>query len=255
MKLLLSPRQARRFAKVAGALIVATMGAVPQAVWGAQGVLDYERFMRDIQPLLLTRQYTSPAAGTTCFSCHGSTSTAAFDAFPLFQDRPRDNFISTAREVKLDQPDTSLVLLKPLALAAGGVPHGEFGNDGGEQFQNTTTDTAYAAIRNWIVDATRSSIGARVTRTEPYPNPFRFTTEIVYILSTEAREVKVTLFTSSGHALRSFTGSGLVGANRVTWDGRDEDNEPLPTGIYFYTVKATFDDGTAVKAGKCVYTP
>ena len=252
MKLFLSPAHRDRVAKWVLVLAV-IVGAGLQSARGAQGILDYDRFMSVIQPLLLTTTYDSPAPGTTCFSCHGSTSSAAFANFPLYEGRPRDNFIETARKVKLDNPGTSLLLLAPLALTAGGTPHGN-SNQGGEQFPSTQF-AAYQTILAWIVDATKSSVGARVTRTEPYPNPFRFTTDIVYFLSTSALEVEVTLFTSSGHELLSLAGTGLVGANKVTWDGRDEKREPLPTGIYFYTVKATFEDGTAVKTGKCVYTP
>jgi len=236
------------------ALVIVTIGLAAKAE-AAQGILDYERFMREIQPLLITQTYNSPAPGTTCFSCHGSTSNAAFSAFPLYDGRPRDNFLSVSRVVKLDQPDTSLALLKPLAIAAGGLAHGFFGNDAGEQFQNTTNDANYIKIRNWIVDATRSSIGARITRTEPYPNPFRFHTEIVYVLTTAARSVRVTVFSQEGHTVRTFDGTTVVGANRVQWNGRDSGDEPLPTGIYFYNVKAEFEDGTAAKAGTCVYTP
>ncbi len=234
--------------------MILTIGLAAKAE-AAQGILDYERFMRDIQPLLLTQTYNSPSPGTTCFSCHGSTSDAAFTAFPLYQGSPRDTFISVAREIKLDQPDTSLLLLKPLAIAAGGLAHGFFGNDAGDQFQNTTSDPNYIKIRNWIVDATKSSIGARITRTEPYPNPFRFNTELVYILTTAAKSVRVSIYSQDGHTVRTFDGTTLVGANRVQWNGRDGGDEPLPTGIYFYNVKAEFDDGTAAKAGTCVYTP
>lgn len=231
------------------------LAGLPAAAGAAQGILDYNRFMSEIEPLLLTREYASPAPGTTCFSCHGSSGTAAFDAFPLYEGRPRDNFVSSARAITLSEPDTSLLLLKPLDVAAGGVPHGLFGNDAGKQFANTTSDTAYITIRNWILDAVRASVGARITRTEPYPNPFRFRTDIVYILTAEAQSVQVTIFTQSGFQLRRFDGPGVVGANRVTWDGRDKDNEPLPTGIYFYIVRAVFADGTATKHGKCVFTP
>ena len=254
MNRFLSPGHAKRCAQK-GLVLLALGAGMAVKAQAAQGVLDYDRFMREIQPLLLTQTYNSPAPGTTCFSCHGDPANAGYAGFPLYQGRPRDNFISTAREVKLDQPDVSLVLIKPLQIAAGGVPHGLTANDGGKQFQNTTSDPNYITIRNWIVDAVHSSVGARITRTEPYPNPFRFETDIVYILTATALSVKVSIYSQDGHTLRTFTGTGLVGANRVHWDGRDGDDNPLPTGLYFYNVKATFDDGTATKAGKCVYTP
>jgi hypothetical protein len=238
-----------------GLVLVVLMMAWGARSEAAQGILDYNRFMKDIEPLLLTKTYNSPAPGTTCISCHGDLSNPASSTFTLVVGRSRDNFINIAREIKLDQPDVSLVLLKPLQIAAGGVPHGITANDGGKQFQNTTSDQNYITIRNWIVDATRSSIGARITRTEPYPNPFRYHTDIVYILTTSARHVSVTVYSQDGHTIRSFDGPSLVGGNRVQWDGRDGAGDPVPTGIYFYNVKAEFEDGTAAKTGTCVFTP
>lgn len=222
--------------------------------WSAEGILDYERFRTQIEPLLLTRTYASPVAGTTCFSCHGSTSNAAYTAFPLTNGQTRSNYSEAARRVTLDRPDTSLLLLKPLAIAAGGTFHGP-ANSGGEQFSNTTTDTAYTAIFNWIVDATRASQGARISQTHAYPTPFRTTTNIVYFLTTEALEVDVRIFTYSGTEVQHYEGTTNIGANQVEWDGRADDLEPLSTGVYFYSIKARFDDGTFVKTGRCVYTP
>lgn len=229
---------------------------VARYVRSAEGILDYNRFISEIEPLLLTETYASPGPSPmTCFACHGDTSHAAFTAFPLRMNEPRQNFVEASRHVEVLSPDTSDLLLKPLAIAAGGTPHGLNANDGGEQFANTTTDVAYRTIQQWIVDATRSSVGARITKTDPYPNPFRYGTNIVYFLTTEAEQVNVKIYSSNGFEVRHFTGTGNVGANRVFWDGRDADEEPLPTGVYFYSVKASFDNGTSLKTGRCVYTP
>lgn len=223
-------------------------------VWSAEGILDYERFRNQIEPLLLTQTYTSPAAGATCFSCHGSSSNAAYTAFPLVSGQTRTNYLESARRVEIDAPDTSLLLLKPLAIAAGGVFHGP-ANGGGEQFANTTTDQSYTAIYNWIADATRANEGARISKTHAYPTPFRTRTNIVYFLTTEALEVDVRIFAYDGTEVRHYEGTTNIGANQVEWDGRRSDIEPLATGVYFYSIKARFDDGTFVKTGRCVYTP
>lgn len=219
----------------------------------AEGILDYNRFMTEIEPLLLTQTYSSPGPGLmSCFDCHGQSPSAAYTAFPLLTGQSRANFTEVGRQITLSDPDTSPLLLKPLALAAGGIPHGT-GNNGGEQFP-TVLDANYQTILNWIIDATRSR-DARITQTEPHPNPFRFNTDIVYYLSTPALSVTVTLFTNDGHELIHFDGPTLVGANKVNWNGRDRDLEPMPTGIYFYAVRATFEDETVVKQGSVVYTP
>jgi hypothetical protein len=225
------------------------------SLWAAQGILDYNRFMRDIEPIITTTTFTSPGPGAmTCVSCHGDTSNVAYSSFPIVIGQSRNNFTEVARRVQVDDPDTSLILVKPLAVAAGGVPHGLLGNDAGEQFPNTQ-DRFYSTIQQWIVDATRSNVGARVSKSEAHPNPFRFYTDIVYFLTTPAIEVEVTLFAMDGHTLRRFPGTTRVGANAVRWDGRDEDLEPLPTGLYIYSIRARFEDGTYIHKGSCVYTP
>ncbi len=235
---------------------VVLIGLNVNMAWSKQGILDYNRFMSEIEPLLLTKTYASPGpTPMTCVACHGDPMNVAFSTYPLVVGQSRANFIETARNIKLDQPDVSLLLLKPLAIAAGGLPHGLNADDGGKQFANTTTDVSYTTILNWIADASQSSVGARVIRTEPYPNPFRFSTEIVYFLTTTAQSADVTIFAEDGHQVQHFTGTTNVGANRVTWNGRDKNFEPLPTGVYFYLVKAQFEDGASTKTGRCVYTP
>ena len=236
-------------------LFILMMFFLCQKSWSAEGILDYERFRTQIEPLLLTQTYNSPSVGVTCYSCHGSTSNAGYTAFPLNLGQTRRNYIEAARQVTLDEPDTSLLLLKPLAVAAGGVPHGLLGNDGGEQFSNTTTDANYSAILDWIIDATQASQGARVSKTHPYPNPFRTKTNIVYFLTSTAEKVDVRIFTYNGTEVRQYEGTTNIGANQVEWDGRATDLEPLATGVYFYSIKARFEDGTFIKTGRCVYAP
>ena len=222
--------------------------------YGAEGILDYNRFMTEIEPILTTKQFSSPSAGSKCIDCHGSPSHAAYAVYPLIAGESRANFIATGDEIDLENPSVSLLLRKPLQLAGGGTAqHGTVGTNGGKPFSNTQDDD-YQTIINWIIEAS-SAKRARITQTEPHPNPFRYYTDIVYFLSSEALNVEVGIFTNDGRQLQSFVGTSLVGANRVRWDGRDEFGEPLPTGLYFYRVKAEFRDDTVVKNGRIIYTP
>ena len=200
--------------------------------------------------MLLQTTYANPGpTPMTCFACHGDPTHAAFTEFPLFSDQPRRNFQESARQVEIENPPISPLLLKPLSLAAGGVVHA-----GGEQFLNSQT-SQYQTILNWVLDAKNSTIGATVSKSIPHPNPFRFFTDIVYFLTTEAKKVDLSVFAFDGKEIRKYEGTTNVGANRVRWDGRDKDNEPLQTGVYFYTVVAEFDDGTVVHKGQVVFTP
>lgn len=235
--------------------LFAFLTAAGMRLWAAEGILDYNRFMREIEPIITTTTFASPGpTNMSCYSCHGISTHPAFTAFPLVLGQSRDNFTETVLRVDISAPDTSLLLLKPLALAAGGAQHGTGIKDGGEQFP-TTQNGHYRVIQQWIVDATRANVGARVSRSEAYPNPFRYETKIVYILTTEAEEAEVTIFSMDGRILRRFDGTTRVGANLITWDGRDADLEPLPTGVYVYAVKAKFETGTFIYKGSCVYTP
>jgi hypothetical protein len=231
------------------------LGAL-RAAGAAEGILDYNRFMRDIEPLLTTTTYNSPAAlaPVTCFYCHGDPANPAFSHFSLKMGESRHNFVQAGNQIEIANPESSNLLLKPLALAAGGVEHGLAANDAGEQLPSSN-DPRYQIILKWVQDATRASQGARVSATEPHPNPFRFTTDLIYFLTTEALHVDVTIFATNGKQVRNFIGTLNVGANRVRWDGRDEDGELLNTGVYFYSVKAQFDDGTDILNGRVVFTP
>ncbi len=221
---------------------------------GAEGILDYNRFMSEIEPILTTTQFASPSAGTKCIDCHGSPAHAAYTVFPLITGQSRANFIATGDEVDVENPSVSLLLRKPLLLAGGGTSgHGTSGVNGGKPFDNSEDDD-YQTIINWIIEASAGK-RARITQTDPHPNPFRYYTDIVYFLSSDALSVNVSIFTNNGHQLRSLDGTNLVGANRVRWDGRDEFGEPLPTGLYFYRVKAEFRNDTVVKNGRIIYTP
>ena len=250
----LESRQNARFGLNMILILAVALVLFSKTTWAQQGILDFERFKQEIEPLLSTTTYNSPSANTTCLSCHGDTSNQAYLEYPLVLGQSRDNFLETARQIELDNPAISPVLLKPLALAGGGVNHGLIANNGGEQFTNTSA-AAYQTIINWIEDATRSSIGANVSKSVPHPNPFRFSTDIVYFLTTTANKVDVILFTMDGREIQKFEGTTQVGANLVTWDGRDKDAEPLPTGVYFYAIKAQFPSGTVIHNGSVVYTP
>jgi len=77
-----------------------------------------------------------------------------------------------------------------------------------------------------------------------HPNPFNPQTEIEFF-NPEARSVHVSLeiFNILGQRVKTLVdGDVAPGRHRVTWDGRDLNDRPAATGIYFYRLKtATFD--------------
>jgi hypothetical protein len=75
-----------------------------------------------------------------------------------------------------------------------------------------------------------------------YPNPFAEFTEFCFEISQPA-EVNVKIFTVAGRLIRSLEGGWTpVGYNKLYWDGRDQDGDPLANGVYIYKMTAANDE-------------
>ena len=70
-----------------------------------------------------------------------------------------------------------------------------------------------------------------------YPNPFNPTTTIKYQLPTPGW-VTLKVYNMIGQEVRTLVNQPqLPGVKRVTWDGRDNDGNPVTSGVYIYTLK------------------
>ena len=117
-------------------------------------------------------------------------------------------------------------------------------------------------VQGWIRDAKAAGIDAHditvleqllaaVTRTPPkktvllanYPNPFNPETWIPYELA-EAAEVTVTIHAADGKLVHTLelgqlpAGIYQTKGRAAYWDGRNALNEPVASGVYFYTLTA-----------------
>ena len=117
-------------------------------------------------------------------------------------------------------------------------------------------------VQGWIRDAQAAGIDAHditvleqllsaVTRTPPkktvllanYPNPFNPETWIPYELA-EAADVTVTIHAADGKLVHTLelgqlpAGIYQTKGRAAYWDGRNTLNEPVASGVYFYTLIA-----------------
>ncbi len=67
-----------------------------------------------------------------------------------------------------------------------------------------------------------------------YPNPFNPNTTISFELNTEDTEISI--YNLKGQKVRQF--SILNNQSSITWDGTDQLNQPVSSGVYFYKLKA-----------------
>ncbi len=100
--------------------------------------LDYDEFVAAVEPVLVRNG--CDAGG----DCHGGGIRGTFALSPAGAKDLRFDFDQAALQVNPTQLDSSHILTKPLALAAGGVPHGV-------KVFATPADSGYQAIRGWIL--------------------------------------------------------------------------------------------------------
>ena len=118
-----------------------------------------------------------------------------------------------------------------------------------EQGDYTVTLTSYNAYNedikikeNYIhvdgyvsVDENIVSIGAQLIGN--HPNPFYYQTQISYCLKNSGN-TKLAIFNISGQKIRTLMNNHQsAGEHSVVWNGTDNSGNPLPAGVYFYTIK------------------
>jgi hypothetical protein len=70
-----------------------------------------------------------------------------------------------------------------------------------------------------------------------YPNPFNPTTRIEYNI-TENSDVRIDVFNTKGQLVNSLVDSRQnAGEHSVIWNGMNQDNGSVPSGIYFYRLQ------------------
>jgi hypothetical protein len=109
--------------------------------------LDYEFFKARVEPIFLQKR----PGHTRCVVCHAERSNNAFRLEKLpaggswTEEQSRRNYEMASRLVVPGKPDSSLLLLQPLAPEAGGNPY----HSGGRQFE-TKNDPEWKILAGWV---------------------------------------------------------------------------------------------------------
>ena len=81
--------------------------------------------------------------------------------------------------------------------------------------------------------------GSVVSLGEAYPNPFNPATTIPFTLASDTR-VTLGIYDALGRRVRTLIDEERpAGPQAVTWDGRDDESRPVPSGIYFVELSAS----------------
>jgi len=71
-----------------------------------------------------------------------------------------------------------------------------------------------------------------------YPNPFNPETNISFALE-EAGKVEIAIFNAKGQKVRTLVeGNYTAGEHIVNWNGRTDEQEDVPSGVYYYRMNS-----------------
>ena len=143
---------------MSGRLLVAVAAAaviygvcVLQAASGPKPTLDYEFFKSRVEPIFLTKR----DGHTRCYVCHSESNNnfklerLAAGSKAWTDEQSRRNFENVSKLVNPGDPDTSRLLMQPLAPEGGGnVFH-----SGGRQFASKN-DPNWKTLAQWVNGAT-----------------------------------------------------------------------------------------------------
>ncbi len=100
-----------------------------------------------------------------------------------------------------------------------------------------------------VVTNTENILVPQVTKLNGnYPNPFNPSTTISFQLA-ENSPVELVIYNIKGQKVKELINSNLdAGYYKAVWNGKDDQNRSVSSGIYFYKMKS----GKYVSTGKCI---
>jgi hypothetical protein len=112
-----------------------------------------------------------------------------------------------------------------------------------EVYGNTTVDFTIEPMEQLSNEGTPDLPNKIATHN--YPNPFNPTTTISFNIPQQTN-VNVTVYNVKGEKVKTLVNSALnSGTHTVVWDGEDDNQNAVASGVYFYKVRT--ENSTAVK--------
>ena len=100
-----------------------------------------------------------------------------------------------------------------------------------------------------VEDFTIPNQSEQIFHLSNYPNPFHSNTTISFELAKES-DISISIYNIKGQKVKSLTNANYeTGTHSVTWNGKDDNNKSVASGIYYYKLNM---DGEDVSVRKCV---
>lgn len=124
---------------------------------------------------------------------------------------------------------------------------------------NTTIDSMLVMFNNGISNSEDHLLSTTNYQLSNYPNPFNPSTTISFELNTEnIEDIELIIYNLKGQKVRDISSSLCHpepvegrGENKysISWNGTDQTNQPVSSGIYFYRLRI---DGKDIKSRKMI---
>jgi len=102
--------------------------------------------------------------------------------------------------------------------------------DGGDLIEPIILDFTFNTADNVSAD---DELLVPEKLSQNYPNPFNPSTTISYELSSQELEsASITIHNTKGQLIRTF--NNLNSSGNIVWDGKDENNNIVNSGVFFY---------------------
>ncbi len=111
---------------------------------------------------------------------------------------------------------------------------------GGSGFHWTQLTSVSTSVDDFHIEKIQSNISN-------YPNPFNPTTVISYSLGENIQNPKIEIYNVKGQKVKSFQLEDKAGENSIVWNGKDTNDKPVSSGVYFYRL---INEGKTVQSRK-----
>jgi hypothetical protein len=103
---------------------------------------------------------------------------------------------------------------------------------------NLDCDPEWLSFVQAPVTPTETPVPAAYQLHQAVPNPFHVSTRLVVDQPAKGR-LRVGVYSASGRLVRLLVDRTLeAGSHRIDWDGKDDQNRPLPSGVYLCRMEA-----------------
>jgi hypothetical protein len=127
----------------------------------------------------------------------------------------------------------------------GGAMFWEFSGDK----YSVLLNTVYDVLQDTTGTETDNSLISNDLKLFNYPNPFNPETTISFSIPVES-QIEISVYNIKGQKVKQLFSDQLsVGQHSVVWDGNDETDKPLSSGIYLYKLKL---NGKSESVNKCI---